>query len=217
MPERKLEKVKAYRHGVYRSQLMFSDSSSTAEMSHVTSSVVKTTDTVTSSSARASSEGFLTTSATPESPISAQMIQSTIAPFIRMDCLELRFIAFGKCTSRNTCLFLQDKPKKSARSNSRRSFLTEIGPSYYPPPKLWVNGISLTGLSYILQSQSIYGWSFRDLMPYNVWAPHLTTLLDVVTCQRPTDDLSDLLNRTKDPQVYDMSQRLLMSSDKNID
>jgi len=89
MPERKLEKVKAFRHGVYRSPLFFSDSSSTAEMSHVTSSVVETTDTVTSSSAPASSEGFLVTSATPESPISAQMIQSTIAPFIRMSIPQL--------------------------------------------------------------------------------------------------------------------------------
>ena len=52
----------------------FADSSATADIAYVTSAATP-----------ASAAGFLTTLATPESPISAQLIQSTVAPFISMD------------------------------------------------------------------------------------------------------------------------------------
>jgi len=73
----------------------FTDSLASAKMAHVTSSVDETQARMTSSAAPDSAESLVMTSATPESPISAQLIQSTIAPFIRMNRFEFRFIALA--------------------------------------------------------------------------------------------------------------------------
>ena len=92
-----------FTHGVHRSQLMFLDSSPTAETSHVTSTFAETPDTMTSSAAPALTEGLVMTSA-PDAPISAQLIQSTIAPFLGMEFFEF---FFTDDDSKNTRGFLK--------------------------------------------------------------------------------------------------------------
>ena len=72
--------------------VVFTDLSATTKTSYVTSSVEEIPNSMTSSGAPGSEEGLVMTSATPESPISAQLIQSTIAPFTRINRIGFRFI-----------------------------------------------------------------------------------------------------------------------------
>ena len=91
--------------------VFFTDLSATTKTSYVTSSVEETLNSMTSSGAPGSEEGLVMTSATPESPISAQLIQSTIAPFIRMNRIGFRFIYL-------ICLI--EKPKDQNATNVSR-------------------------------------------------------------------------------------------------